>query len=69
MELLGYRVEGVFRDESIRASEKSNAMTIACLYNDYLSIVKNRGSLWDSLEKMKKRIEQLPKITFPTHKK
>lgn len=64
MELLGYRVEGVYRDESIRSSEKFNAMNIACLYDDYLSIIENRGSLWDSLEKMKKRIKQLPKISY-----
>jgi RimJ/RimL family protein N-acetyltransferase len=64
MELFGYRIESVNRNSFIKGKEVSNSMTISCLHDDYLSIIKNRGKLWDNLRKMKKRIDKLPKKTF-----
>lgn len=64
MELLGYRVEGINRDEFVRGRDVADAMSVAATYVDYLKIIDQRGKYWDSADKMKKRIESLPKNGF-----
>ena len=41
-----------------------DSFVISCAYSDYLLIIKKRKKLWDSLKKMKKRINKLPKVGF-----
>jgi len=60
MELLGYRIEGIQRNNFIKGQEVSDTMSVACLYEDYASIVSKRGALWDSMANMKERIHSLP---------
>ena len=62
MSLLGYRLEGIEKNGFVKGVEIADVLKIACHYEDYQKIAKNRGgSLWDSQEKMLKRIKALPK--------
>lgn len=62
MSLLGYRLEGIEKNGFVKGVEIADVLKIACHYEDYQKIAKNRGgSLWDSQEKMLKRIKTLPK--------
>lgn len=63
MELVGYKIEGIQKKKFIKNNNFSDVITISCLRNDYDSIKKTRGELWDSSEKMLKRIKKLPKET------
>jgi len=64
MELLGYRIEGIQRKKFVKGRERADSMSIGCTYDDFLEIYAHRGSLWDSMESMKRRIERLPKEKF-----
>lgn len=64
MELLGYRIEGIQRKKFVKGHERADTMSIGCTYEDFLEINAHRGSLWDSLASMKRRIEKLPKEKF-----
>ena len=64
MELLGYKLEGIHQNKFTKAHEVSDAISVACLNEDFLSIKKSRGALWDDLQNMKKRIASLPSTSF-----
>jgi RimJ/RimL family protein N-acetyltransferase len=64
MELLGYRIEGIQRKKFVKGRERADTMSIGCTYEDFLEIHTHRGSLWDSMESMKRRIGGLPKEKF-----
>lgn len=65
LELLGFKIEGIHENQFIKGNEVSNSVAIACLYCDYLEILKRRsGRLWDGKEKMLTRIRNLPKKSF-----
>ena len=66
MALLGYRIEGIFRNAFVKGKEVCNQIRIACLYDDYCRIINQRGggTLWDSQAKMMERIKRMPKRTF-----
>lgn len=64
LELLGYKLEGLHKNRFIKGHEIADTVSIACSYESYQTITKNRGSLWDSMEKMKTRCKQLPKERF-----
>ena len=62
LELLGFRLEGCHKKKFVKGSSVADAVPIAVLYSDFIEICSRRGGkLWDSLDKMKKRIENLPK--------
>jgi len=64
MELIGYKLEGLHSNKFIKGREESNSVSISCLYDDFQSIVKHRGCLWDSMENMRIRFKKLPKKAF-----
>ncbi|RTY34215.1 N-acetyltransferase [Chlorobium phaeovibrioides] len=65
MELLGFKLEGIHEKKFIKGQEEAHSVSIACIYDDYYLLkTKREGSLWDSLEKMKNRIKNLPKQSF-----
>ncbi|MBL4711317.1 MAG: GNAT family N-acetyltransferase [Gammaproteobacteria bacterium] len=64
MGLLGYIVEGIHTNKYIKARDICDSITIACVYETYKKIIKQRGSLWDSKEKFKQRYKNMPKETF-----
>jgi RimJ/RimL family protein N-acetyltransferase len=64
MELLGYRIEGIHRKKFVKGRERADTMSIGCTYEDFLEIYAHRGSLWDSMESMRRRIGRLPKEKF-----
>ena len=66
LELIGYKVEGIFEKGFIKGGERVNAVHISSNIEDYKKIVANRGSLWDSNEKMLKRKANLPGPQFVT---
>ena len=62
LELLGFRLEGYHKNKFVKGSSIADSVSIAVLYSDFINICNNRGGkLWDSFEKMKKRIDNLPK--------
>ena len=63
-ELLGYRLEGVLRNGFVKGREVADLMKSSLVYADYARLVARRGAYWDSLEKMKARIKQLPDDKF-----
>lgn len=64
MGLLGYKIEGIHTDKFIKGREIEDTITIACVYDTYEKILKQRGCLWDSKEQFKSRFKRLPKETF-----
>lgn len=65
LELLGYKLEGIHEGKFSKGQERSDSMSIACNYNDYLLIKKNRGGVfWDGLELMKQRVRKLPTESY-----
>lgn len=64
MELLGYKLEGLHYKKFVKGTTISDSVTIACLYEDFLTLKENRTQLWDSFENMKKRVRSLPKKSF-----
>ena len=64
MELIGYVVEGRLRNDFVKGREIADVIKIAITENDFLRIKEYRGNLWDSLEKMKIRLKQLPSKAF-----
>ena len=67
LELLGFKLEGIHPRKFVKGVDISDGLSIACIYSDYLLIKNLRGgNIWDSLEKMKKRIKVLPKESFHT---
>ena len=62
LELLGFRLEGYHKNKFVKGSLVADSVSIAVLYSDFIKICSYRdGKLWDSLDKMKKRIDNLPK--------
>jgi len=58
MELIGYKLEGLHLNKFCKSHEVANTVTIACVFNDYKTLIENRNNkLWDSLEEMKRRIK------------
>ena len=65
LSLLGYRLDGIIKNGFIKGDQVSDSIITACHYEDYLEIIKTRGgNLWDSSEKMSKRLECLPRRTI-----
>jgi hypothetical protein len=64
MELFGYRVDAIKKNEFMNNKLLPTLYTISCCFDDYVQILKTRNKFWDSLSNMKKRIDKLPKITF-----
>ncbi|PCI00410.1 MAG: hypothetical protein COB76_03655 [Alphaproteobacteria bacterium] len=63
-EILGYRLEGITRQDFIKGEERANLMRSSLIYDDYLRLVDVRGQYWDSLDSMKRRLKSLPKERF-----
>lgn len=63
-EVLGYRLEGITRQDFIKGDERANLMRSSLIYDDYQRLVDIRGQYWDSLEAMKRRLKQLPENRF-----
>ena len=64
MELIGYRIEGAHRNSSRDSkSFTNNAVTIASTYDDYETIIENRGKLFDSEAAMLDRLNALPDVS------
>ena len=61
MELTGYKLEGINKKKFVKGRQIEDVMMISCLLENYLILKKERGELWDSSEKMLKRIKLLPK--------
>ena len=61
MELSGYKLEGINKKKFVKGRQIEDVMMISCLLENYLILKKERGELWDSSEKMLKRIKLLPK--------
>lgn len=66
MELVGYRVEGLHRNDAYEDRQPTNAVSIACVYEDYRAIVEGRGTLFDSAEAMQARVSALPDRSIAT---
>jgi hypothetical protein len=64
MALFGWKLEGLHINNFVKGREIANSVSAACLYEDYQKILNHRGCLWDSLQKMKMRIKQLPRKSF-----
>ena len=64
MELIGYKIEGLHDNKFVKGHEISNSVTVACLYNDFQSIINHRGCIWDSKKNMEIRFKSLPKKVF-----
>lgn len=68
MSVIGYRLEGIFKNGFVKGNEVVDAIRIAAHFEDYQRIASVRGgSLWDSQDKMLQRVRSLPKQ--PIHKK
>ena len=65
MELVGYKNEGIWIDGFVKGSECANVHRGAINLEDYNYLVAKRGgALWDSNEKMLKRVRKLPKKCY-----
>jgi len=64
MELFGYRVESIKKNDYLNGKKLADFHQVSCAYVDYVAILKKRKKFWDSLKKMKKRLENLPKNSF-----
>lgn len=64
MELIGFKVEGILEKNFIKGSERVDSIQLGVTIEDYDQIITNRGSIWDSSEKMMERITKLPKPQF-----
>ena len=64
MELVGYRLEGIHKNEFVKGRLVENSISIACIYDDFEKIVKKRGRLFDGTAEMKERFKSLPKTPF-----
>lgn len=62
--LIGWKVEGIYEKGFVKGDERVDILRIAALYEDYLKIRNNRGSIWDSNENMIKRYLKMPKDHF-----
>ncbi|MCE3047836.1 GNAT family N-acetyltransferase [Helicobacter kayseriensis] len=43
MSLIGYRIEGIYKNGFVKGKEKADQFHIACSYEDYCRIIANRG--------------------------
>ena len=64
MELFGYRVDSIKKNDYLNGKKMDDSHLVSCSYIDYVKILKKRKFFWDSLEKMKKRFQKLPKNSF-----
>ena len=65
MELLGYMVEGIGTNQSVKGREVADAVMVGCIYDTYQYILSKRsGKLWDSRDLFEKRFKLLPKEDF-----
>jgi RimJ/RimL family protein N-acetyltransferase len=64
LEIIGYKTEGILRNSFKRGHQYLDTMMIACHYEDYCSIRRVRGSLWDDVKKIKERLRKQPKESF-----
>lgn len=64
LELLGYKVEGIFKNGFVKGGEVADQVALSILYEDYLWLKKNRGKYWDGAKKMMERIKNLPESGF-----
>lgn len=62
LEVVGYRPEGINRHAFVRGRSVENTVSISCILEDYAEIVKQRGSLWGSLETIRNIIRSQPKV-------
>ena len=66
MELIGFRTEGIQRQAFARGHKSQDKMLFCCLYENYLTLVRNRGSLWGSQDIIKNVLRKQPKQAFAT---
>lgn len=65
LELLGFKLEGIYEDFFVKEQEIADSQSINCIYEDYCKIKKFRNNkIWDSSIKMQDRIKKLPKYKF-----
>lgn len=64
LELLGYRVEGIAHGGFRKGRDQSDLLLIACTYEHYQRVIERRKRLWDTKEKMTKRLAALPQNRF-----
>jgi hypothetical protein len=64
IELLGYKLTSIQKNNFFSKKKDSDYFTVECNYEDYKKITKRRKYLWDNLKKMKNRIKKLPKKSF-----
>jgi hypothetical protein len=64
IELLGYKLTLIKRNNFFLGKKDSDYFIVECNYADYKKITKRRKYLWDNLKKMKNRIKKLPKKSF-----
>jgi hypothetical protein len=63
MELVGYKLEGIYIKKFIKGNEVSNSVSMSCLFEDYEKLKKIRGRLYDGNSSIMKRIRKKKKIT------
>ena len=65
LELIGYKLEGLYIDKFRKGSEISDSISISICFSDYKLICNRRGgNLWDSYVDMKRRIKNSPSRTY-----
>jgi len=52
------------KNDYLNGKKLADSHQVSCTYVDYVAILKKRKKFWDSLKKMKKRLENLPKNSF-----
>lgn len=64
LELIGYRLEGIKKMGFIKGSEEADSVSISITINDFKKIISVRERIWDSGEKMRIRLNKMPKTPF-----
>ena len=64
LELIGYQTDGIHRNDFRRGNTFSNTAHISCLYDDYVSIIKNRKYFWPGIIEIKKLTRKQPSKSY-----
>ena len=63
MELVGYKLEGIHKNQFVKGNMIDDAVSISCSYEDYLYLKKKRSNLfWDGNNKMMERYRKKIKL-------
>ena len=63
MELLGYKLEGIHKNQFVKGNMIDDCVSICCSYEDYLYLKKKRSNLfWDGNNKMTERYKKKIKL-------